>query len=243
MGKGLLMWMPAYIWKCYTEVFHFLNGLFELCLLACFITHHSMKFHFSALFAFLCLLFETISWSSSAQLRFERIANIRTDMSASKLLFPNILYHAITLLYYLFYFLMYSSEFSESMVCDLAHYVTLLWCRNSRRRSLCQEFCFSLPRGLQRSIFLLQQVPRLYPCYLFIAFPSLPTRRHHWHWLRCAKNLLMCLNYLCLMLGASVCSSALGWHYSCDGNSLRITALHPILLRCRERCHRAQRPL
>lgn len=139
--------------------------------------------------------------------------------------------------------LMYSSEFSESMGCDLTHYVTLLWCRNSRRSRLCQEFCFSLPRGLQCSKFLLQQVPRLYPCYLFIAFPSLPTRRHHWHWLRCAKNLLMCLNYLCLMLGASVCSSALGRHYSCDGNSLRITALHPILLRCRERCHGAQRPL
>lgn len=82
--------------------------------------------------------------------------------------------------------LLYSSEFSESMWCDLAHYVTLLWCRNSRRRSLCQEFCFSLPRGLHLSIFLLQQVPRLYQCYLFIAFPSLPTRRHCWHWLRCA---------------------------------------------------------
>lgn len=110
-------------------------------------------------------------------------------------------------------------------------------------RSLCQEFCFSLPRGLLCSIFLLQQVPRLYQCYLFIAFPSLPNRRHRWHWLRCVKNLLMCLNYLCLMLGASVSSSALGQHYSCDGNSLRIAALHPILLRCCERCHEAQRPL
>lgn len=32
--------------------------------------------------------------------------------------------------------------------------------------------------------------------------PPSPTRRHRWHWLRCAKNLLMCLNYLRLMLGA-----------------------------------------
>lgn len=85
----------------------------------------------------------------------------------------------------------------------------IMWlCRgtkNSRRRSLCQEFCFSLPRGLQRCIFLLQQVPRLYQCYRFIAtsYPATPTtRRHRWHWLRCAKNLLMCLNYLRLMLGA-----------------------------------------
>lgn len=85
----------------------------------------------------------------------------------------------------------------------------IMWlCRstkNSRRRSLCQEFCFSLPRGLQRCIFLLQQVPRLYQCYRFIAtsYPATPTtRRHSWHWLRCAKNLLMCLNYSCLMLGA-----------------------------------------
>jgi len=110
-----------------------------------------------------------------------------------------------------------------------------------RRRSLCQEFCFSLPRGLQRSIFLLQQVPRLEQRYHFIAFPSLPTKIHHWHWLRSAKNLLMCLNYLRLMLGASVCSGALGWHYSCDGNSLRSTAFHPIWLHSRERCHGAQR--
>lgn len=87
--------------------------------------------------------------------------------------------------------------------------------------SLCQEFCFLLPRRLLCSIFLLQQVPRLYQCYLFIAFSSLPNRRHHWHWLRCVKNLLMCLNYLCLMLGASVCSSALGQHYSGDGNSFK----------------------
>lgn len=106
-----------------------------------------------------------------------------------------------------------------------------------------RSFVSHYPEGFQRSIFLLQQVPRLYQCYLFIAFPSLPTKRHRWHWLRCAKNLLMCLNYLCLMLWASVCSGALGRHYSCDGNSLRITALHPIWLHSLERCHRVWRPL
>lgn len=105
--------------------------------------------------------------------------------------------------------LRYTSSCSESMrhdprsLCDFA----AVQKKNSGRRSLCQEFCFSLPRGLQRCIFLLQQVPRLYQCYHFIATPyptasSPPTRRHRWHWLRCAKNLLMCLNYLRLMLGA-----------------------------------------
>lgn len=72
---------------------------------------------------------------------------------------------------------------------------------------------------------------------------ALPTTRHHWHWLRCTKNLHMCGNYLCLMLRASVYSSALGAHYFCDGNSLRITDLHPIWSHCRKRRHRARRPL
>lgn len=105
-----------------------------------------------------------------------------------------------------------------------------------------RSFVSHYPEGFSTP-FLLQQVPRLYQCYLFIAFPSLPTKRHSWHWLRCAKNLLMCLNYLCLMLRASVCSGALGQYYSCDGNSLRITALHPIWLHSRERCQGARRPL
>lgn len=94
-----------------------------------------------------------------------------------------------------------STQHDRRSLCDFA----AVQKRNSRRRSLCQEFCFSLPRGLQRCIFLLQQVPRLYQCYRFIAtsYPATPaTARHRWHWLRCAKNLLMCLNYLRLMLGA-----------------------------------------
>lgn len=116
------------------------------------------------------------------------------------------------------------SQMRSGKLPTRTHYVTLPRCRNSRRRrSLCQEFCFSLPRGLQRSIFLLQQVPRLDQRYHFIAFPSLPTKIHHWHWLRCAKNLLMCLNYLRLMLGASVCSGALGWHYSREAIRLSLS--------------------
>lgn len=82
-----------------------------------------------------------------------------------------------------------SSGINESMwSCSLCDFSVV---QKLQGRSLCQEFCFLLPRRLLCSIFLLQQVPRLYQYYLFIAFPSLPNWRHCWHWLRCVKNLLV----------------------------------------------------
>lgn len=73
--------------------------------------------------------------------------------------------------------------------------------------------------------------------------PSFPNKIRQWHWLRCTKKLPVRWNYLCLMLRASVCRAALGRYYPCDGNSLRITALHPIWLHGLKRRHRAGRPL
>lgn len=131
-------------------------------------------------------------------------------------------------------------------VCEVILLIMWLYCgaKTPGGEVFVRSFVSHYPEGFSTLFFFfLKQVPRLYHCYRFIAFPSLPAKRHHWHWLRCGKNLLMCLNYLCLMLGASVCSSALGPHYSCDGNALRITALHPIWLHSCEKCHRAWRPL
>lgn len=39
------------------------------------------------------------------------------------------------------------------------------------------------------------QVPLALSLYCLVISPSAKT--HHWHWLKCSENLLMCWNYLC----------------------------------------------
>lgn len=91
----------------------------------------------------------------------------------------------------------------------------IMWlCRGTKKKKLREE------KSLSGVLFLITQrasalhissaaSPQVIPVLSLYCHPlphSLlpppPTRRHRWHWLRCAKNLLMCLNYLRLMLGA-----------------------------------------
>lgn len=133
---------------------------------------------------------------------------------------------------------------NSSSVCGVILLIKWLCCGTETPGGevFVRSFVSHYPEGFSAPYFFCSKSPG-YTSVISL-LPSPPSQlRHRWHWLRCAKNLLMCLNYLCLMLGAGVCSSALGPHYSSDGNSLRITALHPIWLHSRERCHRAWRPL
>lgn len=233
----------------------------KLHLLACFITQLNMEFHSAAFFwFFLCFLFGVNIIKTFQQNRTFRglrilclyvfpLKNSRSWVHCKPLDAIN-----WSLLCCLFSKqsrpVVFVSRTHQAAVKVAARPPLIMWLchgtKNSRRRSLCQEFCFSLPRGLQRCIFLLQQVPRLYQCYHFIAtsYPATPTtRRHRWHWLRCAKNLLMCLNYLRLMLGAKRLQQCPGtalflWWKFFEDHSFASYLLH-----CRERCRWAQRPL
>lgn len=59
-GKGLLMWMPAYSWKCYIEVFHFLNWGLWIMFVGLF--YYTLQYEIS-LVCFVCF-FMSLIWDN-----------------------------------------------------------------------------------------------------------------------------------------------------------------------------------
>lgn len=130
--------------------------VYELCWLDSFTIHHNMKFHLSSSFLFYISYFFTQykTYGCNTVLKALAISRVRSKITY---FFSDSFYHCCVVEYKLGW-----SEkiHQESMkVCDLAHCVTFLWCRNSGGEAFVRSFVSRYPQGFCAPYFFRSESP------------------------------------------------------------------------------------